>query len=349
MKLWDSQLWIFFTKPLSWIFRAIVVIRNVLYRKNILRSNSLPVKVISVGNITVGGTGKTPLVCSIARMLQKEGHSVGILSRGYTRRDRSIRIVSDGKSIKANYKDTGDEPVFLAQKLPGVSVTVGKDRYQAGMHTLAYLKRDVFLLDDGFQHRRLKRDFEILTMDTLNPWGNGNLLPSGPLRESIQSIKRATAIVLTRMPKDQDITPVIKRIQKFTSASVYPSYHKPIHWFCLKDAKIHHLEFLEGKRVIAFAGIANPDDFRASLESLNVIVEVFIPFRDHHWYSETDLRLLQKKSNDLGADAIVTTEKDAVKLEKQWLDSLPLYSLSIELNFGDDVRFQQHLLSVFHS
>ena len=350
MQLWKSQVWIFFTKPLSWIYQAGVAVRYTLYQKGIFRSHSLSVKVISVGNITVGGTGKTPLVCMIARMLQKEDYRIGILSRGYGRADKSIRVVSDGTSIKANCQDAGDEPYFMAQKLPGVSITVSADRYQAGETALSSQKRDVFILDDGFQHWRLNRDFNIVTMDSKNPWGNGHLLPSGPLREPLKSLKRASVIVLTGPQENQNAAQVIPIIQKYTSAPVFQSYHRPIHWINLKTQKTHPLEFLKGKQAVAFAGIGKPEAFQSTLKSLNVIVRDFITFCDHHWYSEKDLQTIQKKSIALGVDAIVTTEKDAVRLNHLPPKILPIFTLSIELTLlGDADRFRQHLLSVFHS
>jgi len=350
MKVWNSQIWIFFTKPLSLIYKAGIAVLYAIYQKGIFRSHSLPVKVISVGNITLGGTGKTPLVCMIAQMLQKEGYRVGILSRGYGRADKSIRVVSDGTSIKANCQDAGDEPYFMAQKLQGISITVGADRYRVGEMALASQKRDVLILDDGFQHRRLNRDFNIVTMDSKNPWGNGHLLPSGPLREPLKSLKRASVIVLTGPQKNQNVAHVIPIIQKHTSAPVFQSYHKPILWVNLKTQKTQPLEFLKGKQVVVFAGIGKPEAFRSTLESLNIIVLDFIKFRDHYWYSEKDLQLIQKKSIALSVDAIVTTEKDAVRLNSLSLGILPIFSLSIELTLlGDADRFRQHLLSVFHS
>ena len=306
--------------PFSWLYAAGVWIRNWFYALGVFRARTLPCTVISVGNIAVGGTGKTPAVIAIAKRLQKEGLRVAILLRGYKRHTREkVTVVSDGKKVCVSLRESGDEAYMMARQLNDIPIVVGRQRYLAGQVALSRFNVDVLLLDDAYQHRQLGRDFDILTLPATHPFGNPKgLLPVGTLRESPTALRRADLVLLTHAD-----TPGISRRAKEAvkrlapNALVLESTHQPTHFYPLigKDSEARtDIKELEGKRLLAVCGIGNPEGFVVSLLRCSPQRIELMEFPDHHVYTKTDRQAIYRVFRATEADLIVTTEKDAQKL-----------------------------------
>jgi tetraacyldisaccharide 4'-kinase len=272
--------------------------------------------VISIGNLTLGGTGKTPMVEAVASLLQQEGLRVAILSRGYGGSSRgALAIVSDGEKCLLSPEVAGDEPVLLAERLPGVPVVVGRNRYAAGMLAIKHFGVKVIVLDDGFQHVQLARDLDILLLDARRPFGNGRLFPRGNLRERPTALARAHATVFTRWNPDSTHPSAAPRLPPLTSPIFY-SQHQPVDLRVLNDGQILPLTALKGRRILAFCGIGTPDHFHQTLQQLEAEVVTRVTFPDHHPFVRSELEPLIQQARDRGADILVTTEKDGVRLRK---------------------------------
>ena len=324
--------------PLGALYSAAVKARSVGYQNRFLRTCQVSAPVISVGNITVGGTGKTPIVEWLAARLADQGRKVCIVTRGYRRENPKQQvIVSNGKNILSDVAHSGDEAMMLAQSLLGKSAVVcHADRIAAASWVIKHLKTDVLLLDDGFQHRRLARDLDIVTIDATNPFGNGRLLPAGILREPIKSLSRADCIVLTRIP-DEGVTNLADRVRSLTNASIFQSRMtiQGFHWL---DASKHGKDASDVRKpVAAFCGIGNPRAFFEQLRTAHLDVRREAAFRDHHKYSQTDIDRLGEQATANGAEAVITTPKDAVKLQS--LDfKLPCYVAQIQVEILDEEK-----------
>lgn len=312
--------------PFSWLYAAGVSVRNLLYAIGVFKARSLPCRIISVGNIVVGGTGKTPAVITIAKHLQKEGKRVAILLRGYKRYAREkMTIVSDGKKVCASPTESGDEAHMMARHLSDVPIIVGRSRYLAGRVALERFNVDVLLLDDGFQHRQLARDIDILTVSATHPFGNPNgLLPVGTLREPPSALQRADLILLTHTDRPNvslDAKETVKQLAP--NALILESIHQPTHLYPLvsenneRNINIHtDVKELKGKRLLAVCGIGNPDAFVATLMRCFPETVELLAFPDHHVYTEADRRQIHTAFQTSGADLIVTTQKDEQKLAR---------------------------------
>ena len=310
--------------PFSWLYAAGVSVRNRLYAIGVFKARSLPCRVISVGNIVVGGTGKTPAVITIAKHLQKEGKRVAILLRGYKRHAREkMTIVSDGKKVRASPAESGDEAYMMARHLSDVPIIVGRSRYLAGQVALERFNVDVLLLDDGFQHRQLARDVDILTVPATHPFGNPKgLLPVGTLREPPSALQRADLILLTHTDTPNvslDAKEAVKQLAP--NALILESIHQPTHLYPLasedneRNINVHtDIKALKGKRLLAVCGIGNPDAFVATLMQCYPENVELLAFPDHHVYTEADRRQIHAAFQTSGADLIVTTQKDEQKL-----------------------------------
>ncbi|MDE0469730.1 MAG: tetraacyldisaccharide 4'-kinase [Candidatus Poribacteria bacterium] len=312
--------------PLSWLYGAIISIRNRLYALGVFKTRTLPCRVISVGNIVVGGTGKTPAVITIAKYLQKEGKRVAILLRGYKRHVREeITIVSDGKKVCASPTESGDEAYMMTRHLSDIPIIAGKCRYLAGQVALERFNVDVLILDDGFQHRQLARDIDILTVPATHPFGNPRgLLPIGTLREPTSALRRADLILLTHADAPNVSLEAKEAVKQLApNALILESVHQPIHLYPLasenseRNINVHiDIKELKGKRLLAVCGIGNPDTFVATLmRCLPENVEL-LAFPDHHVYTEADRRQIHAAFQASGADLIVTTQKDEEKLAR---------------------------------
>ncbi len=303
--------------PLSALYGAVTRTRLSLYRRGTFHSIKLDRPVISVGNITSGGTGKTPLVEWIARTLAAEGKKVCILTRGYGRDnpDRQI-VVSDGNNVLASPSEAGDEPFLLATNLVGVAAVISNaDRVEAARGAIKHLGTDCFVLDDGFQHLRVQRDLNIVTIDATSPWGGGHLLPYGHLREPLSGLSRADCVVITRTDQATNVHNLRDEIRHYT-ANV-PIFNSRM--------RVKNPPAAMPSPVAAFCAIGNPRSFFNQLP--DVVLEKTFP--DHHRYSQSDVDSLIDAARRAGARSLITTAKDAVKLHSISF-SLPYFVLEIE-------------------
>ncbi|MCY3740598.1 MAG: tetraacyldisaccharide 4'-kinase [Candidatus Poribacteria bacterium] len=335
--------------PLSWLYGASVWIRNRLYTLGLFKARTLPCRVISVGNIVVGGTGKTPAVITIASHLQKQGKRVAILLRGYKRQSREkVTIVSDGKRVCASLGESGDEAYMMATHLSGIPIVVSSQRYQAGRVALECFEVDVLLLDDGFQHRQLARDIDILTVRTERPFGDSvKLLPAGTLREPPTALQRADIILLTRTEAANISLHAKEIVKRFTpNALILESVHQPVYLYPLAGNKsrkktniLDTAKALEGKRILAVCGIGNPDALVTTLMRCSPENVKLLAFPDHHVYTEADLGQMDRAFQAAQADMIVTTQKDEGKLEPFVVDwELPIFVLEVALVITEGVE-----------
>ncbi|MEW6614225.1 MAG: tetraacyldisaccharide 4'-kinase [Thermodesulfobacteriota bacterium] len=328
---------------LSLLYRGIIQTRYWLYQRGILRSKKLPCKIISVGNISLGGSGKTPTTHYIAKLLKENDFRVGIVSRGYRGKGTDeVNLVSEGDNVLLSPREAGDEPYMLAKKLKGIPVLTSKDRYQGGKYVIERFNSNVLILDDGFQHIRLKRDLDILLLDSRIVSGNNYLFPRGVLREPLMNLKRANVFLVTRAKssdKQRELTRTIRSIKK--DAEIFYGYFQAKH---LIDpfGERKGLDYLRDKRVLAFSGIANPEHFTASLKELGAIVVEELIFPDHHWYSSKDYKRIGEISGEV--NFAVTTEKDMVKIDSSFLSNVKTFALSIELCLEREEEFKDFLL-----
>jgi len=332
---------------LSQLYKLGVQSRLYLFRKRYLRDHQLGCLVISIGNLTVGGTGKTPVVEKFARALQNGGRRVAILTRGYKSKPppdtrtfwdrlrlkkwvREPRIVSDGRNVLLDSEYAGDEPYMLAKNLKDVLVIVDKDRVKSGICAIEKFGADTLLLDDGLQYLHLKHRLDIVLVDCQAPFGNEYLLPRGTLREPPSNLRRASYIFLTK--SDGQNAGLIERIRKYNRrAEIIECAHQPLHLENLHSGEIVPLAFLQGKYVGALSGIASPASFENGLRKLGATVELNKRFADHHRYSREELDAFLKRCIRRDVHAIVTTEKDAVRFPKMKALEVPIFFLRVEI------------------
>ena len=327
----------------SYLFKTLVVLRGVFYQKGIFKSRHLPCTVISIGNLTVGGTGKTPATCLIARHLKASGCQVAVLSRGYrAQADTELIIVSDGKQIIAGAEIAGDEAVMLAQKLPGVSILAGKNRFLLGQRAISDFSAQALLLDDGFQHYPLQRDLDIVLINARNPFGNGFLLPRGILREPLSALSRSPLILLTKAKEAIEVEQLKKVIARHsTSAHIFTATVLPTALKRFADNTIIPFETIRGRQVVGLCSIGDPESFFSLLEKLDCSILKKLVFSDHHWYRSDDYAIIN--SCGQGADFIITTEKDIVKLDRNMIDNKKIFILETEMRIDREDEFFQTL------
>ncbi len=285
--------------------------RALLYKVNILKRRSIPKPVISVGNISLGGTGKTPLVEYISHHLHKSGFEVAILSRGY-----KVPVRLGKRELSQDDLHMRDEAMMLKENLPGVDVLVGAKRYENAISHLRNKDTDVFILDDGFQHWPLYRDLDIVAIDTTHPWGNGFLIPRGFLRESLKALIRADMFVLTKADHGRSNIPAIREVidQYSPGKPIYESVHVPLALINLRTREELPCKSLEGIRTCSFCGIGYPNSFTKTLEQIGVINIRNFVFIDHHVYNQADVEKIETYRRRNGIKFVLTTQKDAVKL-----------------------------------
>jgi tetraacyldisaccharide 4'-kinase len=326
-------------------YGALAVLRRWGHRNGFLRSFHPGVPVISVGNIATGGTGKTPCVEAVCRVLVEAGHRPAVLSRGYGGRlARPWAAVSEGAEILLDPREAGDEPILLARALPGVPVLVGRDRAELARQAVGRYGAEVLILDDGFQHLRLARDLDILTIDARNPFGNGYCLPRGLLREPPSALSAGGMLILTRArglgPKALEETRARIR-ERNPAAPLLVASHSPEAVVRLDSGGREPLDSLKGRKLLAFAGIGAPNAFFQDLERLGAKVLQGVPFPDHHAYSSHDLAKLTEWGRLMNVDALLTTEKDGVRLAEFLPLELPLLALSVRMDFpGQEEEFR---------
>ena len=344
-----------FLHQLSHLYRGVVQLRLFLYRKGIMRHHMLGCQVISVGNLTVGGTGKTPVVEAFARELTREGRSVAVLSRGYkkdeppvaqrlwdraTLREKRIppRVVSDGKELLLDAAMSGDEPYMLASNLPNVVVLVDKDRVKSGRYAVNKMGCDTLILDDGFQYLALKHQIEILLVDKTNPFANEKVLPRGLLREPIKNIKRANFVFITKSNGfgSDDLRARINKLNP--KAEIVECTHAARYLKNVYGDEREDLEFLKGARVTVVSGIARPEGFEKEVRKRGAQTMKAWRFADHHRYAQQEIIDIINESKELGAHAIITTEKDAVRFPKIERLDVPVYFIRVDIEILSGVE-----------
>jgi tetraacyldisaccharide 4'-kinase len=319
--------------------------RSFLYSLRLLKTRTLPCPVISVGNITVGGTGKTPLVMALAKGLMAKGISVAILSRGYKRTKTSEPVVSDGKTIFLSPEESGDEPFLMAKACQGIPVLVGKDRFINGGIALQRFGVKGLLLDDGYQYLPLRRDINILLIDSHIGFGDHHLLPRGILREPLSHLLRANLFLINKAEEPATYQPLENKIHEiYPGAPVFHSDYEPVGLVGPKEEQ-EELDTLKGKKILALSGVANPSSFSSTLRKCGMEIVREAIFPDHHLYTTKDLSSIEEKSK--GVDCIVTTEKDMVKLKKLNIDRLPIRALRIEMKIWEEEAFFKRIISLF--
>ena len=298
-----------FLRLLSIPYGGAIALRNHLYDRGIIRQAKLPRPVISVGNLTVGGTGKTPTVIYMAQLLKAHGYRPAVLSRGYGgSANAPVNVVSDGNRIRTGWREAGDEPILIARAEPGIPVLTGSRRLLTGRAAVEMFDADVLILDDAFQHRALFRDIDMVLLDAARPFGNGFLLPRGPLREHRDSLRRADILLRTGNAENGE------PLREAASLPSFRAIHKPQGVVAGGTGRIETAAALLGQKVFAFAGIGSPEAFRRSLTELGAAVVGFRVFPDHHPYDLSDIESLRRLASKSGAARIVTTEKDGIRL-----------------------------------
>ncbi len=337
-----------FLNGMSRLYAGIVSLRLSLYRNRVMREHNLGCLVISIGNLTVGGTGKTPVVEKFAKALQAGGRRVAILSRGYksakppllrrfknkiTGKAHSAppRVVSAGGEVLLDSRMAGDEPYMLAKNLSDVAVVVDKDRVKAGMHAINEFQADTLLLDDGLQYLRLKHRLDIVLVDRYSPFGNEYLLPRGTLREPPRNIKRASYIFITKCSGEPN-NDLVDRIRKYNrTAEIIECTHQPLYLQNIATGEQLPLEKLNNAYIGTISGIAVPESFEAGLRKLGANIELTRRFTDHHRYSEDEIDEFINRCINRDVDMIVTTEKDSVRFPKVENPDVPIYFLRVEI------------------
>jgi tetraacyldisaccharide 4'-kinase len=336
--------------------------RRFLYNVRILRDSTLGVQVIAIGNLTWGGTGKTPVVEKFARVLQDEGRSVAILSRGYrskppplTRRllDKILfredttppRVVSDGKSLLLDSETAGDEPYMLASNLKNVVVLVDKDRVKAGRYAIQKFGCDTLLLDDGFQYWRLHgRRSDIVLIDCQQPFGNEQLQPRGSLREPPSHLARANTIFITK--SDGNTKELRERISQYNStAGIIECIHHPLYFEDVFTGERHGLDLVKERKVASLSGIAQPESFEQSLGTLGAALVYSKRFADHHRFTQQEILNAINRGKKRQAELIITTQKDAVRFPKLDRRDLPIYFMRVEIKILSGAKDFQDCVS----
>ncbi|MGQ9571559.1 MAG: tetraacyldisaccharide 4'-kinase [Thermodesulfovibrionales bacterium] len=329
--------------------------------KDLKNQKKLPYKVISVGNITVGGTGKTPLTISIAEEAKKRGFAPIILTRGYKGKTKGPCFISKGNGPLIGERDAGDEALLMAEKLKDVPIIKGENRYKAGIYAIEHMKiqksnpksQPLFILDDGFQHWKLFRDIDVLLIDSKDPFGNKRLLPIGTLREPINAISRADIVIITKAEDKKQKSMynelvsqnkgLIREIRKYNkNAPIFFAEHLPIQLVTIQGDSLP-LEWSKEKTFFAFCGIGNPESFKKTLMSSNIFLKGFKYYRDHYRYSSKDIRNIIKQSEKSRADWIVTTEKDIMRLKEL---ALPPNLVVIKIDFIVDKDFYNEIFTM---
>jgi tetraacyldisaccharide 4'-kinase len=340
----------FILKGLSSLYGVGVRTRAALFHQRRFESHRLPCQVVSIGNITVGGTGKTPMTLYLAQVIRNAGYRVAVVSRGYKgTAEKKGGVVSDGHALLMPPAIAGDEPYLLAQQLLayGIPVLVGQNRVQSGWLAVKRFRADVIVLDDGFQHLRLRRDIDIVLLDAAKPFGNGYLLPRGILREPIPALARADGLVLTRCPRsavdvrDRDrLQALVDRKPPAFRPPVFAAAHIP---FITERLPASHretegpageLDDPAGCPIYAFSGIARNEDFYGALDQMGAKLVGTRAFEDHHRYSRAEFENIVGQARSSGARLLITTEKDRVKINDAWIRQLPLLVMGIRMDLG---------------
>ncbi len=336
------------------VYFVLLTLKNILFKLGIIETRRLPCKVVSVGNITTGGTGKTPAVESLAGIFKKNGKKVVVVSRGYGGKNKKPLIVSDGKNILTGVKEAGDEVYMMARHLEDIPIVICKDRYEAGKLAVEKFAPDIIILDDGFQHRQLERDIDIVSVSAINPFGYKHLIPRGLLREPLFALKRADYFIISRADqvKKEELNEIKEKIKKYNEkAKIFTSQYQPlsVNSLTLETNNCYKVDELKGKKVLALSGIGNPTSFMKSLKELEADVIDAIIYPDHYKYREKDLMDIAVQAQLKEVDWVITTEKDAVKFTEEMLAQfrklkVGIFTLGIEMEVREKENFSSTMI-----
>jgi tetraacyldisaccharide 4'-kinase len=332
--------------PLSLIFGSVVQLRNLFFDIGFLSSENVGVPVISIGNITSGGTGKTPVTADVVNILRDAGMRPAVISRGYGRVTAGTVIVCDGKTILANARTGGDEPVQLARMTKHAIVIADEVRVRGARLAIEEFKADVIVLDDGFQHRTLQRTKDIVLIDANNPAHETLLLPAGYRREPMSSLKRAGAVVITKVKNTADAAVLLDNAAHDFSGAIFSSEYRPAGISHIFGGVGQSLEILKGHSAVIFSGIAGPERFEESIRSCGVTVKRAFRFPDHHRFERKEIEAIVNAFYTSKADFLLTTEKDAVRLDEfePLLAALPVSALRMEMVVHQRETWKAYLL-----
>ena len=344
---------------ISCAYAGIQKMRQRLYRSHLFVTKQLPCKVISIGNITVGGTGKTPMTIALAQRLDRLGLKVVVVSRGYRGAvEKAGGLVSNGRQVLLTPGQAGDEPFMMACRLRPIPVVIGRDRAAAGALAAKKFQPDVIILDDAFQHLQLARDIDLVLLDCASPFGNSHLLPRGSLREPVSALSRADAFILTRSNRLAGATAsaALARLRAaLPNRPIFTSSHHPYGYIVKHTVRLpfheasRHLspsefQVLRGHKVFVFSGIARNDDFQRTVTELGFKAVGFCQFSDHHLYSSQDFSAILQGARDSGAEFLITTEKDHARIAGHIDGPLDLIVIGVKIDFGDDEnRFNEFI------
>lgn len=335
--------------PFVLLYKLIILIRNLFFDKAVFKSEKVNAKVISVGNITVGGSGKTPLVIYVTNLLKSSGYKVGVLSRGYGRRSSGYKLVSKGEEILTSVEECGDE-IYHTSLECKVAAAVSENRVKGAKRLIEEAKIDSIVLDDAFQHRWIARDIDLVIIDQSfvnnKSFFSHNLLPSGDLREGFDSLKRADAIIVNRkFLEREEIIPDMKKY--FDGKKIFTSYYKAISFVDTMRKIEYNLEDFKGQDSLVVSGIANPQSFLNVLRKVHVNTQNKLIFRDHKNYTLKEVQQIRKRFYTTNSHSVVTTEKDAVKLSRfnREFDDVDIFYLKINLCVDDEESFKQYIIN----
>ncbi|MFH1102356.1 MAG: tetraacyldisaccharide 4'-kinase [Pseudomonadota bacterium] len=347
----SSLLWV-----LSLFYGSVLKVRKTLDERGMIRAKKLTCAVISIGNITLGGTGKTPMVVYMAKFITRLGFRAAVLSRGYRGlSEKTGGVVSDGLSIRMTPEESGDEPYMLAGRLTGIPVLVGRDRYAMGKRAIREFATEVLILDDGFQHTALFRDLDLVLLDSRALFGNGHLFPRGILREPVSALRRADALIITKIDPAERHEADFGELKKrggFEGKPIFRSLHTPFFYRLTgrKPAKCDP-SHVYGKKIVAFSGIAQNADFRDTLERYGCKIASFHPFADHHPYTDAELEHIWQDAKEAFAEFVVTTEKDYSRIQGRIQNKPELLIVGIRVSIMDEERLftfiSRHLMNRF--
>ncbi len=326
---------------LSFIYSSLVAIRNFFYETKILSTKSLNCKVISIGNITVGGSGKTPTVEYLSNLLQSKGHNVGIISRGYKRKSKSTLVVTDGKKKPKSWEHVGDEPYLLAHKLENIPIVVGVSRYKAGSMMIEKFQPDVILIDDGFQHLSLHRDLDIVLVNSKDKRSDYKLIPSGKLREPISNLIRADLIVITKTNIHQPSNYLINKIESFNRPTIYNEIQID-DLLQYKSNKSNKLEKIANKKVYLFSALGDNESFKKIMDNTDAEIVGHSKYQDHHHYTFDNLKDIEQEATKCKAEFLITTEKDLVKINFQ-NNKIDIYAIRMKMIFKPENLFSKYI------
>ena len=322
--------------PLAIIYQLIVFWRNVLYNHNFFISRKLPAKIISVGNITTGGTGKTPAVIFLTQHFLQKQKKVAILSRGYGRKTAGTQEVTNGKAIHGDWLNFGDEPYLMAKKLPGVPIVVDENRYRGGLYIVEKFRPDIIILDDAFQHRALERDVDIVLINAHDQESNHKMFPHGFLREPIKNLKRANFIFLSKTNLNKPSPYLVDLTKKID----IPTYYSNFNYSDLISPNGKKPKQNKKLKTLALSGIADTAGFLRMIKQQKYLrIIKTISYSDHYEYSQADMEKIKREVQLNDIDIIVTTEKDMVKIEKLKLSNLEIFSLAGDFQIVEENKF----------